>query len=83
MTKSVKKNTRSESKKRGQSAKFHRRIGLNTPFKYRTEATSGAKKSTRIKHHVKANRQIYNEAVSSKQGTEEKTVKLKVKTFHD
>ena len=68
-------------KKKGQSAKFEKRIEYNAPLKYKTEAESGKKKVMKLTYHVDAQGQIYNAAIENV--TESKTVKVNVETFDD
>ena len=76
------KNDRKQNgKKKGQSAKFDKKIEYNAPLKYKTEAEGGKKKVIKLTYHVDTQGQIYNAAIANV--TECKTVKVNVETFDD
>ena len=66
-------------KKKGQSAKFEKRIKYNAPLKYKSEAGSGKKKLIKLTYHVDVNGQIFN--TTRNNVTSSMTVKINVETF--
>ena len=76
-----KEDRKKSGNKKGQRAKFEKKIEYNAPLKYKTEAESGKKKLIKLTYHVDAQGQIYNAAIANV--TESKTVKINVKNFDD
>ena len=60
-----KNDCKQNGKKKGQSAKFDKKIEYNAPLKYKTEAEGGKKKVIKLTYHVNTQGQIYNAAIAN------------------